>query len=119
MSNPFLQLKKQFMKAAHLTQRKRDQSSQRVFFVNCGLVLTLAVVSIGYLVTINTLATKGYAIKFLQSQIAVEKKQNQELLLQGIEARSLSNVSERIAALNLVRSDRIDYFGRTSVASAK
>lgn len=116
MSKRFLQLKKHLMKAHHVKDRQKSKSSAMVFFVNCSLVLTLAVVGIGYLVAINSLATKGYTIKFLQSQIAVEKRQNQQLQLKGIEAGSLGSVQERIAALQLVRSERIEYLNNSSVA---
>lgn len=75
--------------------------------------MTLLFVSVLYLVQVNTLSTKGYTIKSLQNHIVQEKRDQQNLQMKSIEAGSLGLVQQKINAMQLVPSERIDYLAST------
>lgn len=74
------------------------------------LCLTVLFVGVVYLVQVNALATKGYAIKELKGRIAHQKKETEKLQFEIIEARSLHALHAQIDSLRLVRSSgQIEY----------
>lgn len=79
-----------------------------------GVLLTVAVFSLVYLVQVNALATKGYTIKELQHTIAEKKKQNERIGMDIIQAQSIGNLQKKMDSMKLVRSERIDYVDATS-----
>lgn len=117
MSIGFRRVKEQFIRtkavADHCAQGSRDQQKK----INVALFLTLCVLSVLYLVQVNTLATKGYTIKDLQKKIAFQQKENERLQMKNIEQGSLGTLQQKMDGLQLVRSDKVDYISpSTSVA---
>ena len=80
--------------------------------------MTVLIFSVVYLVQVNSLATKGYAIRELEKKIASNQKENERLQMQIVEAQSLGTLQKRIDALQLVKSDRIDYIKPSQSAVA-
>lgn len=100
-------------------KQKIALSATKLAKVHVGVLLTLAVFSLVYLIQVNTLATKGYAIRELEVEIATQKKNNELLGLEIIERQSMDALQRKIAELGLVAVDRIDYIAPTAaVASA-
>lgn len=84
-------------------------SQERQFQMNIWVLLTVLVFGVGYLIQINTLATKGYSIRSLERQIAQKQKENERLQTKIIEAQSLTVLQNRIDALRLVQSKSVEY----------
>lgn len=93
---------------AHDPQKAaRQRFSQKK--LNSALLLTVFFFGLLYLVQVNALATRGYAIKDLEKQIVFEKKRNEQLQMQIIEAQSIGRIQKKIEDMKLVRSESIDY----------
>ncbi|MBI2484265.1 hypothetical protein HYV71_03720 [Candidatus Uhrbacteria bacterium] len=58
---------------------------------------------------INSLATKGYAIRNLEKAIAEQVKAREQLEVTIAKDSSIFALKQRMDALHLVRSDRIEY----------
>lgn len=102
-------------------QQKIALSSTKCAKVHAGVLLTVLILSVVYLIHINTLATRGYAMKELDQHIADLKKQNERLQLDIIESQSMGTLQKKIDEMKLVRADHIDYIepGVASVAVAR
>lgn len=77
--------------------------------MNIWVFLTVLVFGVGYLIQINTLATKGYSIRSLEKEIVQKQKENDKLQAQIIGAQSLSALQNRIDTLQLVESHNVQY----------
>ena len=77
-------------------------SQERQLQMNIWVLLTVLVFGVGYLIQINTLATKGYSIRSLEKHITQKQKENERLQVQIIEAQSLTALQNRIDTLRLV-----------------
>lgn len=116
MSTAFLTLKNTFARPAIIAQRKDGKALISALSLNLGLLLTLLLVSVFYLVQVNTLSTKGYAIKELTRRIAQEKRQQESLQMKSIEAGSLSALEAKMGKLQMVRTEKIEYLTPTVTA---
>ena len=93
-------------------------SSSKLAKVHIGILLTLGVFFVVYLVQVNTLATKGYAIREFERSIATQKKDNERVQLEIIEKQSMSALQGRIAELGLVDAGRIEYLSPAAAVAA-
>jgi cell division protein FtsL len=84
-------------------------SMTRMVKVHIGVLLTAAIFSLVYLVQVNAMATKGYAIREIEQSIAQKKKANERIGLDIIQAQSIENLQKKMDELKLVQSQRIDY----------
>lgn len=116
MSSAFLTLKNSFVRPAIIAQRKDGKALLNALSLNGALLLTLLLVSVLYLVHVNTLATKGYTIKELQKRIAQEKREQESLQMKSIEAGSLTAVEAKLGNLKMVRTEKIEYLTPTVTA---
>lgn len=116
MSIAFLTLKNAFARPAIIRDRKDGKALVSSLSLNLGLLLTLLLVSVFYLVQVNTLSTKGYAIKELQKRIALEKREQESLQMKSIEAGSLSVLEAKMGKLQMVRTEKIEYLNPTITA---
>ncbi|MBP9695463.1 MAG: hypothetical protein KBD73_03625 [Candidatus Magasanikbacteria bacterium] len=75
-----------------------------------GILLGLCIVSgILYVAQMSAVSTKGYDIADLQREIASLEQQKQRLAIEIAKNSSMNNVKNRIAELNLVPVDKIEY----------
>lgn len=119
MSISFKKLKSKWLATDIVRNQKIALSATKLAKVHVGVLLTLAAFFVVYLVQVNTLATKGYAIRELERKIAFQKKDNERVQLEIIEKQSMSALHKRIAELGLVDAGRIEYLSATaSVAAA-
>lgn len=119
MSKGFLTIKARLFKTRAVADQKAISLQGQQVKINILLILTLAAISILYLVQVNTLATKGYTIKDIEKQISAAKKDNARLQMKSIEQGSLSTLTQKIGSLKLVRSERVDYVLPKSVAALR
>lgn len=71
--------------------------------------MTICAIGVWYLAQINSLATKGYAIRNLEKAIAEQVKAREQLEVTIAKDSSIFALKQRMDALHLVRSDRIEY----------
>lgn len=116
MSIDFLTLRHALIRPAIIREQKEHKAHAGQFSLNVGLLLTFLLVSILYLVQVNTLATKGYSIKELEKKIANQKKEEKRLQMKSIEAGSLAIVQEKSARLQLIPSSHVEYLTPSAVA---
>lgn len=109
MSPIFEQVKNNFRTAPLMREKKVDINVRKVVRCNIGILLTVLVLGVWYLAQINILATKGYAMKGLEKQIASLEKEHKKLELQIAKDSSMESLKGHIDRLQLVRSDRIEY----------
>lgn len=109
MTVDFKELKTKLHRTALVERQKVSASKDRMARFNACLLLTVLVVSVWYVVHVNALATKGYAIKALERKITELKADQERLRIENIEAGSLSSIQKRIEPLRLVAGNRIDY----------
>lgn len=117
MSISFKKIKSKWTSTEIIRNQKIALSSHKLSRAHIGVLLTIAVFSLVYLVQVNTLATKGYAIRELERDIATQKKEYERLQLDIIEKQSMGVLQERIAQLGFVSADRIDYLASTAAVA--
>ncbi len=119
MSISFRKLRAKWSSTETMKNQKIAFSQNKLAKVHAGILLTVSLFSVVYLIQVNTLATKGYAIRTLEGKISNQKKANERIGLEIIEAQSLGTLQKKIDELKLVKADHIDYIkGTSSVASA-
>lgn len=76
-----------------------------------GIILILAVMLAGafYLYQVNNLATKGYEIKEVESQIQKLQTDSQKLKIRETELRSMYNLEKETQNLDLVNPTSVSY----------
>lgn len=62
-----------------------------------------------YLYQVNSIATKGYEIRDLESQIHDLQKESKKMEIREVELRSMDNIEKASQNLNLVNSDQVTY----------
>ena len=75
--------------------------------------------SVGYLVQVNSLAVKGYAIKELEGKISELKQDGKNLELQVLELQSIDNIKNKVSQLQMVDTGKVDYLMPTPVVVAR
>jgi hypothetical protein len=76
----------------------------------CFTVIVFLVLAGGfYLYQVNDLATKGYDIRKLETEIQDLKKQSQQFKIKEVELQSMENIERSRESLNLVSSSEFSY----------
>jgi len=85
------------------------------------LIVCLILLGIGYLGEINSLSTKGFALKALESRKSELQQQQKDLQVQLTEARATENIMNKINKLSMVPVYSVSYIkvGGGDVALAK
>ena len=73
------------------------------------LLLALVVLVAAYVVFMNSLTRKTFDIKNLESAVSSVKQENKRLEVQIARQESMANLADRVAALGLVPTSRIEY----------
>lgn len=117
MSISFRKIKTKWSSTPGIRDRKVALSLSKLAKVHVGVLLTVLVFSLVYLLQVNALATRGYAIKELSHTIAQQKKDNQRIAVDIIQAQSIQNLQKKMDDLKLVRSERIEYIDTTAAVA--
>lgn len=117
MSISFRKIKTKWSSTPGIRDRKVALSLSKLAKVHIGVLLTVFAFSLVYLLQVNALATRGYAIKELSHTIAQQKKDNQRIAVDIIQAQSIQNLQKKMDDLKLVRSERIEYIDTTAAVA--
>ncbi|MDD2807108.1 MAG: hypothetical protein PHW95_01120 [Patescibacteria group bacterium] len=88
-------------------------------FFNFVMMTIIGVMFFGYLVQVNSLATKGYQIKALQGKVTDLKQQQDDLQLQALSLQSMGAVQDKVNSLKMVDAGKSDYLVEKPVAVAR
>ncbi len=113
MSKFFYLGKKSRPKPCHKIKMKINIKVLNIIVV--GLV---AFSGVAYLIQMNSLATKGYKIRELETKIEGLNQESKNLELQVLELQSMDNIKNKVSQLNMVAIGKIDYLMPTPVALA-
>ena len=94
---------KSFFKNSLVGSQSKSKSS---LYLIIGLILAICLF---YLWQTNSLATKGYQIKDLESRVSDLRKTNKQLQLQITELRSTERITKEVEALKMVAVARVEY----------
>src|SRR3989344_6547368 len=70
----------------------------------------LFIVGIFYLISVNTLATKGYEIERLEKQVLELRESNRRPEIETTALKSIETIEAGARSLNLVPSNGVNYF---------
>lgn len=73
------------------------------------LVFVVILFGVCYLYQVNDLATKGYEIREIETQIAELKKNNEKNKIREVELRSMYSIEREVSNLDLVASTNAAY----------
>ena len=104
--------------------KKTSNLQSKAKKVSRPLALILAVIflfgSIGvYLFEINYIAAKGLKVKELEQGIEQVQEKNEKLKLQMVELRSMTDLSDKISALNMRPVQNIKYYQAGSTVARR
>lgn len=74
---------------------------------------------VGYLLQVNSLATRGYKIKELEKRVEELKQEKSDLELETLSLQSMSAVQDKVNNLGMVVIEKADYLQPTPVAIAR
>jgi len=94
-------------------ERKRVLKNRSFRLGNITLNLMLAVLicaaGVYYIFEVNNLATKGYDIKKMESDLETLKKENEQLNIRAAELKSMHNIEEKTKDLNMTAPKDVSY----------
>ncbi|HLD31660.1 MAG TPA: FtsL-like putative cell division protein [Patescibacteria group bacterium] len=93
----------------NLNQEKSRRQCLLGYFGRIVILSFVAVLGIMYVVQTSSLSTKGFEISALEDQLQSLEYENQRLEFQIANQRSMSSIQSRLASLNLVNVDQVDY----------
>jgi hypothetical protein len=99
-----------------LSQNNSQSKNRSNFKINAGLFFLIISLSLVYIFSANTMATTGFQIKRLSSQLTDLEEQHKKLELQNSTLQSVSTIQQKTASLNLVPSTNITYLKDDNVA---
>jgi hypothetical protein len=110
-----------------LTQIRERNNSRLVksdYLCKIGLVNKFLVIGsvmmIGYfIISVNSLATKGFALQKLRLESIALEDENKQLEMQSMKQSSYENISRRAGELRLVKVDKINYVNGGNETVAK
>lgn len=103
-------------------KRKYGENKRVSRFKAMGFNFCVAFVLIGifflYLAQVNLSAPRAFEMQELESEITVLKNKNEQIKLEVAALKSMKNLEERVASLNLVKSQEIVYVEEKGVKVA-
>lgn len=104
-------------------QIKQGRKSVKARFpwqkVNIFLGVTCLVFGVVYLVTMNDLTVKGFALKDLKSRSNLLAEESQDLQAKVLTLQSYTALSPRLQGLNMVQVEDVAYFSPKTPVVAK
>ncbi|HLN18882.1 MAG TPA: hypothetical protein VK255_01800 [Patescibacteria group bacterium] len=84
-------------------------------------ILAFSLISLGayYLYQVNDLATKGYEIKDMETQIQQLQKEGKKMQIREIELRSMYNLEKATQDLDLINAQNVTYVEMKSPVAMK
>lgn len=108
------------IKANNLNSRRQQKSTSISWrTINVFLAGACLIVGVVYLVGMNDLTVKGFALKDLKSQTNLLEEENQDLQAKALTLQSYTALSPRLQGLNMVMADDVAYFSPKTPVVAK
>ena len=99
--------------SANFGERKKTVNAQTLKVGNITLNFLLAILicmlGVSYIFEVNSIATKGYEIKKMETQIGELKRQNENLKIQAAELKSMYSIEEKTKNLNMVAPKDVSF----------
>ena len=73
------------------------------------MVMLVGALSV-YLLEVNNIAAKGYEIRDLEKQVTEIQDENEKLSVRVIELKSMDQLNEKVAALDMVPVETMAYY---------
>jgi hypothetical protein len=86
---------------------------------NILICFLIAVFGVGYLIQVNSLATKGYQIKDLEKKVAQLNQEKSDLQLEALSLQSVGSVNAKLEEMNMVALGKEDFLAAKPVAVAR
>lgn len=103
----------------YLTGKKEICRTINLRLVNFVLGSMLVIISGYYLVNINDLTVKGFALKELKSEATILTSENLDKEAKIMNMQSYNNLSEKVKKLNMVAVGEVEYLTVSSAALAR
>lgn len=95
----------------------RLNTRSRLFKFGASAMLLTSVV--GYVMQVNSIATKGYHIKELEGSITDLRREHDSLQAEATRLQSMAAVKDRVGSLEMVTARDAEYLAPTPVAVAR
>lgn len=103
-----------------LSRRAKKLQLSAKFPLSTLLFSALLVLGVSYIFATNAIATKGFEIQELEKRVDNLREEQKHLAKQAMNMQSMSEVRSRLANLDLVPVDTIDYVSSSaSVVAVK
>lgn len=93
----------------YLTGRTEISRRINLRFVNLFLGITIVLLGGYYLININDLTVKGFALRELKSEATLLASENSDYEAKVMNFQSYGNLSEKVKKLNMVAVDEVEY----------
>ncbi len=80
--------------------------------INIVIALLICAVGVGYMIEINSVSTKGYAIRDLENKIDELKESNEKKEIKIAKMQSMQEIQNKVSKLGMVNIEKIDYIAR-------
>lgn len=81
----------------------------RMYFVPMCLLVTLSFLVVAYLILMNAMTSKSFAIKSLTTNVTDLKHENKRLEVMIAQQESIANLADRVGALQMVPVTKMEY----------
>jgi len=95
-----------------ISRKKRNSAgilSNKSKSINTVIYISLFLLFFAYLVQINSLATKGYAISELEDTLIGIEKQNSVLHTEVLSLQATDNIKEKLSEIEMVATGQVEY----------
>lgn len=106
-----------FIKRKYGANKKKSNHFKTVGFNFC-IAFVLAGIFFLYLAQVNLTAPRAFEMQELETEAADLKSKNEQVKINIAELKSMKNLEERVASLNLVKSEEIVYVEENGVKVA-
>lgn len=105
------------------TQNEKTKTSNKsvnyLAIMNRGLVIMIVACGVTYLAGMNDLSIKHFVVQENKREVRTLKEQNTELETRVMALSSYNTINKKIASLNMVKVDRMNYITVNAVVAKK
>jgi cell division protein FtsL len=89
--------------------RKKHSNPAAILRWNLAILTCIMILGLGYLIQINTLGTRGYAIKNLEQKIKQLELEHKQLEVQSSGLKSITRIQQEAENRNFVPATGVNY----------
>jgi len=104
-----------------LRPEAKQKQMRRLNLKTCNIILFILIIALGvsYVVCVNDLTVKGFALKEMKSQADYLASENQEIEAKVMATQSYNSLINKVKDLNMVAVEEVDYLTVTNTIVAK